>query len=366
MGPLTHIWRMRVLLQLILPLLVQGKSIVKERNGVIKQALIPTLVNIIGHARMQEHGIGDDMDGLLNFMDEEKILDPFLSWLGWFTNLVVDEEEGNSEEESEESESVLKERNDVIKQALIPTLVNIIRHARMQEHGTDIDNLLDYMDEEKILDPFLQWLGWFTDMVLESEEEGDDQDQEQKDGESGEITESDENSLEPEVLEKVESMEETMKKMEEAEDHEAIPQEEDEKAFEEEILEKEESLENNLKEEISEDEASGSGEEEEEVIYEDEVSDEARTRQEEDTYDDKASETGQETKREIYDNEGSSEETEENYYDEASETGEEIKEEVYSDEASETGWPGDPKGYNGPKIPKQDGDMEDDVPQSWA
>ena len=55
-DPLTHIWRMRVLLQLILPLLVQGKSIVKERNGVIKQALIPTLVNIIGHARMQEHG----------------------------------------------------------------------------------------------------------------------------------------------------------------------------------------------------------------------------------------------------------------------------------------------------------------------
>merc|ERR1711934_254513 len=227
---LTHIWRMRVLLQLILPLLVQGKSIVKERNGVIKQALIPTLVNIIGHARMQEHGIGDDMDGLLNFMDEEKILDPFLSWLAWFTDLVVDKEEGKSEEEAEESKSIVKKRNDVIKQALTPTLVNIVRHARMQEHGTDIDNLLDYMDEEKILDPFLQWLGWFTDMVLESEEEGDDQDQEQKDGESGEITESDENSLELEVLEKVESMEETMKKMEEAEDHEAIPQEEDEKA----------------------------------------------------------------------------------------------------------------------------------------
>merc|ERR1719339_207513 len=207
-----------------------------------------------------------------------------------------------------QAKSVVKERNDVIKQALIPTLVNIIRHARMQEHGTDIDNLLDYMDEEKILDPFLQWLGWVTDMVLESEEEGEDQ--EQKDGESGEITESDENSLELEVLEKEESMEETMKKMEEAEDHEAIPQEEEEKA----------------------------------------------------------SQTGQETKREIYDNEGSEEsgETEENYYDEASKTGEVIKEEVYSDEASETGWPGDPKGYNGPKIPKQDGDMEDDVPQSWA
>ena len=78
------------------------------------------------------------MDGLLNFMDEEKILDPFLSWLGWFTNLVVGEEEGKSEEESEESRSVVNERNDVIKQALIPTLVNIIRHARMQEHGKTI------------------------------------------------------------------------------------------------------------------------------------------------------------------------------------------------------------------------------------
>merc|ERR1711970_452176 len=206
---LTHIWRMRVLLQLILPLLVQGKSIVKERNGVIKQALIPTLVNIIGHARMQEHGIGDDMDGLLNFMDEEKILDPFLSWLAWFTNLVVDKEEGKSEEEAEEDRSIVKERNDVIKQALTPTLVNIVRHARMQEHGTDIDNLLDYMDEEKILDPFLKWLGWFTDTILEGEEQGEDQ--EQEDGKSGEITESDENSLELEVLAKEESMEETVK-----------------------------------------------------------------------------------------------------------------------------------------------------------
>ena len=80
-------------------------------------------------------GIGDDMDGLLNFMDEEKVLDPFLSWLGWFTNLVIDKEEGKSEEDSEESKSIIAERNDVIKQALIPTLVNIIRHARMQEHG---------------------------------------------------------------------------------------------------------------------------------------------------------------------------------------------------------------------------------------
>merc|ERR1711970_1385224 len=186
MGPLTHIWRMRVLLQLILPLLLQSRSIVRERNDVIKQALIPTLVNIIGHARMEEHGIGDNMDGLLDFMDEENILDPFLQWLGWFTDIVVEkEEDANSDEvdkSEEESRSIVRERNDVIKQALIPTLVNIIRHARMQEHGTDIDNLLDYMDEEKILDPFLQWLGWFTDMVLESEEEGEDQ--EQEDGKS--------------------------------------------------------------------------------------------------------------------------------------------------------------------------------------
>merc|ERR1711936_952964 len=278
MGPLTHIWRMRVLLQLILPLLVQGKSIVKERNGVIKQALIPTLVNIIGHARMQEHGIGDDMDGLLNFMDEEKILDPFLSWLAWFTNLVVDKEEGKSEEEAEESRSIVKERNDVIKQALTPTLVNIVRHARMQEHGTDIDNLLNYMDEEKILDPFLQWLGWFTDTILEGEEQGEDQAQEEKDDESDDVTESDEKVLELEVLEKEESMEETIKNMEEEED------------------------------------ASGNGQEEE--IYVDEASE---TRQEEDIYDDKASETGQETKREILEKEGSEESGEEmNYYDEAS------------------------------------------------
>merc|ERR1712105_463437 len=244
-------------LQLILPLLLQGKSIIKDRNEVIKQALIPTLVNIIGHARMQEHGIGDDMDGL-NFMDEEKILDPFLSWLGWFTNLVIDKEEGKAEEESEESKTIIAERNEVIKQALIPTLVNVIRHARMQEHGPKIDEILDYIDKEKILDPFLQWLAWFSDMILTNEE----------------------------------SMEESIKKMEEEEDHAAIPQEDDEKAFEEEVLKKEESLENRLKEEISkeenEDEASGNGEEN----YES---------------------SGQETKREIYDNDGSEENLEEIY-----------------------------------------------------
>merc|ERR1712243_157815 len=266
--------KMRVLLQLILPLLLQGKSIIKERNEVIKQALIPTLVNIIGHPRMQ-HGIGDDMDGLLNFMDEEKVLDPFLSWLGWFTNLVIDKEEGKSEEDSEESKSIIAERNDVIKQALIPTLVNIIRHARMQEHGPKIDDILDYIDEQKILDPFLQWLAWFSDMILTNEEGGGEKDDD--------LTQSDEEGLELEVLEKEESMEERMKKMEEEEDHAAIPQEDDEKAFEEEVLKKEESLENSLKEEISnqenEDKASGNGEQEE--IYE---------------------ASGQETKREIYDN----------------------------------------------------------------
>merc|ERR1711990_916577 len=361
---LTHIWRMRVLLQLILPLLVQGKSIVKERNGVIKQALIPTLVNIIGHARMQEHGIGDDMDGLLNFMDEEKILDPFLSWLAWFTNLVVDKEEGKSEEEAEESRSIVKERNDVIKQALTPTLVNIVRHARMQEHGTDIDNLLDYMDEEKILDPFLKWLGWVTDTILEGEEQGEDQAQEKEHDESDDVTESDEKVLELEVLEKEESMEETIKNMEEEEDREAIPQEDDEKTFEEEIIEKEESLEENLKEEISDKEASGTGQEN----YDEEASGNG---QEEEIYEDEASETRQETKREILGKEGSEESGEEmNYYDEASETGQEMKEEIYDDEASETGWPGDPKGYNGPKISKEDempdGLMDDVVPQRWA
>jgi len=329
----THCENMRVLLQLILPLLLQGKSIIKERNEVIKQALIPTLVNIIGHARMQEHGIGDDMDGLLNFMDEEKVLDPFLSWLGWFTNLVIDKEEGKSEEDSEESKSIIAERNDVIKQALIPTLVNIIRHARMQEHGPKIDDILDYIDEQKILDPFLQWLAWFSDMILTNEEGGGEKDDD--------LTQSDEEGLELEVLEKEESMEERMKKMEEEEDHAAIPQEDDEKAFEEEVLKKEESLENRLKEEISnqenEDKPSGNGEQEE--IYE---------------------ASGQETKREIYDNNGSEENLEEIY-------------DVASAEALEIGWPADPKGYNGPEIPRDDDEMPademslvDDVPMPIA
>merc|ERR1712055_832538 len=314
-----HIAKMRVLLQLILPVLLQGKSIIKDRNEVIKQALIPTLVNIIGHARMQDHGIGDDMDGLLNFMDEEKILDPFLSWLGWFTNLVIDKEEGKAEEESEESKSIIAERNEVIKQALIPTLVNVIRHARMQEHGPKIDEILDYIDKEKILDPFLQWLAWVSDMILTNEEGGEENDDD--------LTQSDEKDLELEVLEK-------------EEDHAAIPQEDDEKVFEEEVLKKEESLENRLKEEISkeenEDEASGN----EEENYEG---------------------SGQETKREIYDNDGSEENLEEIY-------------DVASVEALEIGWPADPKGYNGPEIPRDDempADemslvLDDDVPMPIA
>merc|ERR1719370_2544517 len=202
---------MKLLLLLIIPLLLQSRSIVRERNDVIKQALIPTLVNIIGHARMEEHGIGDNMDGLLDFMDEENILDPFLQWLGWFTDIVVEKEEDADSDEADESEeesrSIVRERNDVIKQALIPTLVNIIRHARMQEHGADIDELLDFMDKEKILDPFLKWLGWFTDKILEkdAEETGD------KSDESGEETEYDEQELEQKVLEKEQSMEEAIK-----------------------------------------------------------------------------------------------------------------------------------------------------------
>merc|ERR1712168_1013027 len=264
-----HSWRMRVLLLLILPVLLQGKSIIKERNDVIKQALIPTLVNIIGHARMEEHGIGDNMDGLLDFMDEEKILDPFLQWLGWFTDIVVEKEETADSDESEESRSIVRERNDVIKQALIPTLVNIIRHARMQEHGVDIDEILDYMDEENILDPFLQWLGWFTDMVLEKEDEEKDNKSNESDEsmpiesdeytesdestESDELEEYDETALELEVLEKEESMEESIKKMveEEGNYHGEIPQDE---KVEEEVLEKEESLEESLEDEIYDDE----------------------------------------------------------------------------------------------------------------
>merc|ERR1711872_824220 len=203
MGPtLAHSLRMRLLLLLILPFL-NGRSIVRERNDVIKQALIPTLVNIIGHARMVEHGTGDDVDNLLDFMDEEKILDPFLSWLGWFTDMVVKGDDTSSEE------TVVRERNDVIKQALIPTLVNIIRHARMAEHGTGIDELLDLINTDKILEK-------------DAEETSD------KSDESGEITEYDEQELEQKVLEKEQSMEEAEKEIvkEEKEDEKDLTEEE--------------------------------------------------------------------------------------------------------------------------------------------
>merc|ERR1712025_1354970 len=121
-------------------------------------------------------------------------------------------------------------------------------------------------------------------------------------------TQSDEKDLELEVLEKEESMEESIKKMEEEEDHAAIPQEDDEKAFEEEVLKEEISKEEN------EDEASGNGE----------------------------------NLEEIYD--------------------------VASVEALEIGWPADPKGYNGPEIPRDDempADemslvLDDDVPMPIA
>merc|ERR1719494_1548156 len=205
----AHSLRMRLLLLLILPFL-NGRSIVRERNDVIKQALIPTLVNIIGHARMVEHGTGDDVDNLLDFMDEEKILDPFLSWLGWFTDMVVKGDDTSSEE------TVVRERNDVIKQALIPTLVNIIRHARMAEHGTGIDELLDLINKDKLLDPFLKWLGWFTDKILEKDaEETSDKSEEDK-------------VMEEEVLEKEAALEESLEEeIVEEEEEEDIDEEED-------------------------------------------------------------------------------------------------------------------------------------------
>merc|ERR1719153_1700933 len=309
--------RMRLLLLLILPFL-NGRSIVRERNDVIKQALIPTLVNIIGHARMVEHGTGDDVDNLLDFMDEEKILDPFLSWLGWFTDMVVKGDDTSSEE------TMVRERNDVIKQALIPTLVNIIRHARMAEHGTGIDELLDLINKDKLLDPFLKWLGWFTDKILEKDaEETND-----KSDESGEITEYDEQELEQKVLEKEQSMEEAIKEIVKEEEEEEEQQKdlpEEDKVMEEEVMEKEAALEESLEEEIVEEEEEGDMAEED-IVEEKE--------------------------------------------DEKDLTEEESLEEVTEVAVA---WPGDPKGYNGPEIPKGD-DMpaalpiEDEVSQNtqWA
>merc|ERR1711872_1095236 len=297
MGPtLAHSLRMRLLLLLILPFL-NGRSIVRERNDVIKQALIPTLVNIIGHARMVEHGTGDDVDNLLDFMDEEKILDPFLSWLGWFTDMVVKGDDTSSEE------TVVRERNDVIKQALIPTLVNIIRHARMAEHGTGIDELLDLINKDKLLDPFLKWLGWFTDKILEKDaEETSD-----KSDESGEITEYDEQELEQKVLEKEQSMEEAIKEI---------------------VKEEEEALEESLEEEIVEEEEEGD-------LPEEDIDEE-------------------EDQKDL---------AEEEIVEEEKEDEKDLTEEERLEEVTEVAvaWPGDPKGYNGPEIPKGD-DMPAAVP----
>merc|ERR1719357_83710 len=95
----------------------------------------------------------------------------------------------------------------------------------MAEHGTGIDELLDLINKDKLLDPFLKWLGWFTDKILEkdAEETGD------KSDESGEETEYDEQELEQKVLEKEQSMEEAIKeivKEEEEEEQRDLPEEE--------------------------------------------------------------------------------------------------------------------------------------------
>ena len=74
-------------------------------------------------------GFGDDMDGMLDFMEEESILDPFVQWLGGFADKGEEEVEGQGESEDPE------EMDNVIKQTLTPTLIRIIRHARMREHG---------------------------------------------------------------------------------------------------------------------------------------------------------------------------------------------------------------------------------------
>merc|ERR1712168_1080084 len=227
-------------------------------------------------------------------------------------------------DDTSSEETVVRERNDVIKQALIPTLVNIIRHARMAEHGTGIDELLDLINKDKLLDPFLKWFGWFTDKILEKDaEETSD-----KSDKSGEETEYDEQELEQKVLEKEQSMEEAIKeivKEEEEEQQKDLPEED--KAMEEEVMEKEAALEESLEEEIVEEE------EEEEDLAEKEIVKEEKE-------------------------------------DEKDLTEEESLEEVTEVAVA---WPGDPKGYNGPEIPKGD-DMpaavpiEDEVSQNtqWA
>merc|ERR1712172_160214 len=68
MGQLSHVGRMQVLLLIIIPLLLQGRSIVRERNDVIKQALIPTLVNIIGNETVQIVEYDEGFDTEVFFM----------------------------------------------------------------------------------------------------------------------------------------------------------------------------------------------------------------------------------------------------------------------------------------------------------
>merc|ERR1719153_1136299 len=233
--------------------------------------------------------------------------------------------------------SIVRERNDVIKQALIPTLVNIIGHARMAEHGTGIDELLDLINKDKLLDPFLKWLGWVTDKILEKDaEETSD-----KSDESGEITEYDEQELKQKVLEKEQSMEEAIKeivKEEEEEEQRDLPEED--KVMEEEVMEKEAALEESLEEEIVEEEEEGDMEEED-----------------------------------IDDEEDQEDLEEEEIVKEEKEDEKDLTEEESLEEVTEVAvaWPGDPKGYNGPEIPKGD-DMpaalpiEDEVSQNtqWA
>merc|ERR1719153_1271461 len=238
--------------------------------------------------------------------------------------------------------SIVRERNDVIKQALIPTLVNIIGHARMAEHGTGIDELLDLINKDKLLDPFLKWLGWVTDKILEKDaEETSD-----KFDESGEITEYDEQELKQKVLEKEQSMEEAIKeivKEEEEEEQRDLPEED--KVMEEEVMEKEAALEESLEEKVVE-------EEEEDMA-------EADTVEEWDLSEEDIDE----------------EEHQKDLADEEKEDEKDLTEEESLEEVTEVAvaWPGDPKGYNGPEIPKGD-DMpaavpiEDEVSQNtqWA
>ena len=52
------------------------------------------------------------------------------------------------------------------------------QHKIIVSPGAKIDNLLDFMEEEKMLDPFLLWLGWFTDKGEKEVEEEDKKEEE--------------------------------------------------------------------------------------------------------------------------------------------------------------------------------------------